>query len=145
MANWCDNTLTVKPEDVLTDILTQYVRKHNKTKESLFDFEKIIPISVSDRGEKWHKECLEKWGTKWCPNDIMCDGISLSFTTAWTPPIPIIRKLASLYPSAQFTLEYHEPEMQIHGVYSARMENNQIIENNIPWEKIMENLPKLSS
>jgi hypothetical protein len=50
-----------------------------------------------------------------------------------------------LYPSAQFTLEYHEPEMQIHGVYAAQMENSQIIENNISWEKLMENLSKLSS
>jgi hypothetical protein len=144
MPNWCENTLTVKPENVMEDILTLYVRKDEKSKNNFFDFEKITPISSLDENENWYNECIEKWGTKWCPEIIMCQGGYMSFSTAWTPPIPIVRKLATLYPSAQFTLEYSEPEMELRGVYSAQMKNGQIVENNTSWEKIIKNLSKLS-
>ena len=145
MANWCDNKLTVKPKNIMDDILTKYVRKDEESKENLFDFEKIIPITARCRNDNWHDECIVKWGTKWCPNNIVCHSDYLSFATAWTPPIPIVKKLADLYPSAQFILEYCEPEMEIRGVYSARMENGQIIETNVSWKEIIEKLSKLSS
>jgi hypothetical protein len=142
MANWCDNTLTVKPKNIMDDIIKKYVRKDKKSEDNFFDFEKIIPIDARRRNENCHDECIVKWGTKWRPDNIICYSDRMVFATAWTPPIPIVKKLAGLYPSAQFTLEYCEPEMEIRGVYSVRMENGQIIENNASWEEIIEKLAK---
>jgi hypothetical protein len=143
MANWCENILTVKPKNILTNIFTQYVCKTDTSKNNFFDFQKIIPIDISDQNENWYKECYEKWGTKWCPDNIICNDSYLSFATAWTPPIPIVRKLAELYPDAQFTLEYNEPEMEIHGIYSIKTEEGRVIEDNTHWEKIIEKMSEL--
>ena len=56
MPNWCKNTLTVKPENIMKDILTHYVRKDEKSKYSFFDFERIIPIHTFDNDEIRHKD-----------------------------------------------------------------------------------------
>jgi hypothetical protein len=138
MPNWCENTLMVKSDNVMTDILTHYICRDEKSKGNFFDFEKIIPIHTLDNDELRHKECTEKWGTKWRPYNIVCRCDHMVFTTAWTPPIPIIRKLATLYPSVQFILEYSEPEMGIQGIYSAQMEKGQIIENKASWEEFID-------
>jgi len=66
----------------------------------------------------WYSWRLNNWGTKWNINnsclsvDLRKEGdeyiASLSYDTAWTPAIPIIKKLATMFPKLKFDLEYSE-------------------------------------
>jgi hypothetical protein len=86
----------------------EYVRKYNTDKDG-----------YNSRGYDW---CNDNWGTKW---EIRPDNISveedddreaiISFATAWSPPEPIIKKLAELYPTLRFVLEYWEGSMCFQG------------------------------
>jgi hypothetical protein len=65
-------------------------------------------------GYEW---CTRHWGTKWdaceqgdvAPGSL--DGVrraDLSFSTAWTPPLPVIRELGRRFPGVRFRLKYWE-------------------------------------
>lgn len=70
----------------------------------------------NDGGYSW---CLKNWGTKW---DAKCEGnqweweqeddefssVSVSFDTAWGPPLPVIRELIEKFPDCKFELHYYE-------------------------------------
>lgn len=49
----------------------------------------------------WYDWCREHWGTKWnaCDCEIV-DADTIKFQTAWSAPIPVIDKLAEMYPEA---------------------------------------------
>ena len=62
----------------------------------------------------WYEWRLSKWGTKWDAYDVyinkkMRDYISLSFDTAWCPPIKYYDALANKYPLLTIEAEYSEP------------------------------------
>lgn len=58
--------------------------------------------------------CREKWGTKWnAYNQDVAPTIKphsrqYTFTTAWSPPEPVIKKMSELYPTLRFTCEWSE-------------------------------------
>ena len=77
----------------------------------------------------WYDWHVDNWGTKW---DASCDDrkieddlpkdwkdydddkvceINYYFETAWSPPIPIVKKLLEKYPKLNITLYYYEPGM----------------------------------
>jgi len=64
----------------------------------------------------WYDWRVKNWGTKWNAD---CSGSSyqekdgksiygLSFSTAWSPPEPVIRELAKQYPELLIQLRYYE-------------------------------------
>ena len=62
----------------------------------------IIPMNESllDGGD-WYEWRLENWGTKWDIYDTHCNRIdantlSMTFYTAWSPPIPVYDKLTDM-------------------------------------------------
>ena len=121
MPNHCVNTLYL-PENAVTEIAEKYIGK-NERGESVFDFEKIIPIGdVPD----WHGQRREKWGTKWIGYDLSIGKTYISFLTAWSPPIPIVGKLAELHPEITFHLDYHEPGMGFRGEATARWNDGEV-------------------
>lgn len=74
-------------------------------------------------GFEW---CRENWGTKWdtCSVSVITQSewdIIYKFTTAWTPPLPVVDRIAEMYPANTFTLEYYERGMEFCG--SVRWEN----------------------
>ena len=100
-----------------------------------FDFNKIIPMPESlnitspaqNEEEKsaykknvkmyghgnWYDWSCDEWGTKWnaCDtyiNDTQDDYFDFSFSTAWSPPIPILYALSEKYPLLRFDTEYEE-------------------------------------
>jgi hypothetical protein len=44
----------------------------------------------------WYEWCIANWGTKWNSYSVDFDGDSISLQTAWSPPCPVIEKLAKL-------------------------------------------------
>jgi hypothetical protein len=110
-------------------IISNYIRK-NERGENIFDFERIVPIGdVPD----WHEQRLEKWGTKWVGYDVSIGEESINFFTAWTPPIPIIRKLAELHPELIFRLEYYETGRAFRGIVTAKWHDGDVLLEDKNW------------
>ena len=124
MPNHCSNTL-VLPKKAMSVIVEKYVGME-RNGERVFDFERIAPVGeVPD----WYERCIEKWGTKWLGYDLCVGETSLQFLTAWSPPIPIIGKLAELHKDTEFRLEYHEPGMGFCGVATAKWQDGEVVIN----------------
>lgn len=86
-----------------------YIKKHPKPEDG-----------YNHGGRDW---CVMSWGTKWGASDVCVDlddgGFSLFyvFHTAWSPPIPIIRKMGEMFPKLRFRLEYDESGMAFRGEF----------------------------
>ena len=122
MPNHCCNTLYLNT-DSLALIVKTYVRKDSNNQD-IFDFELIEPVGdVPD----WYEKRLDKWGTKWAGYDLQIGENRIDFYTAWTPPIPIIKKLAELHKDFVFQLEYYEIGIAFYGLATAKWENGEVL------------------
>ena len=118
MPNHCQNYLLV---DGKTEAVEQFM-KTVKSTEAPLDFGRII-MSHSERPTK-------EWGTKWNAYRIHTPSIRLcypgseysevlyAFQTAWSPPIPVIKKLIEMFPDCSITCTYFEQGMQYCGEIS---------------------------
>jgi hypothetical protein len=116
-------------ELTLPVITGNYIRK-DENGNDFFDFERIVPIGdVPD----WYHQRLEKWGTKWVGYDLSIGDSAISFFTAWTPPVPIIEKLAELHPEMIFRLEYYETGNAFRGIVTAYWQDGEVILEDNNW------------
>lgn len=57
----------------------------------------------------WYDWCVANWGTKWGAYDVDYDGKAcIRFDSAWSPPIPAIRTISEMFPTATFELAFAE-------------------------------------
>ena len=129
MPNHCCNTLAMSAA-TLPVILKNYIRK-NEQGLRIFDFEKIEPV---ENKPDPHLERIDKWGTKWVGYDLSIGESSIDFYTAWSPPLPIIKKLAELHKDLVFRLEYFEAGMAFRGVYTARWQGDEVLVDDENWD-----------
>jgi hypothetical protein len=128
MPNHCCNTL-VMANDPLPLIIEKYIGK-DENGHDFFDFERIVPVGdIPD----WHEQRLEKWGTKWVGYDLSIGESAVSFFTAWTPPVPVIAKLAELHPDLIFRLEYYETGMAFRGIVTAWWQDGEVVLEDNNW------------
>jgi len=138
MPNHCFNSLSMSEGD-LSAIVKNYVREDEKG-ELIFDFEKIEPIgNVPD----WYEQRMNKWGTKWIGYDLNIGGSILDFYTAWSPPVPIIKKLAELHKDIAFRLEYYELGCAFRGVATAEWQDGEVLLDDQCWEITEKDLEEL--
>jgi hypothetical protein len=117
-------------EETLPTILRNYVRE-GKNGEKTFDFERIVPIGdVPD----WYKQRIQKWGTKWVGYDLNIGKSIMDFFTAWSPPIPVIKKLAELHTALVFRLEYYELGNAFRGVATAKWGGGEVLLEDNCWD-----------
>jgi hypothetical protein len=129
MPNHCCNTLIMSEAD-LPVIIQNYISK-NEQGDHIFDFEKIIPVGdVPD----WYEQRINKWGTKWVGYDINIGESIMDFFTAWSPPVPVIKKLAELHKDMVFRLEYYETGNGFRGVATASWQNGEVLFEDDYWE-----------
>ena len=74
-------------------------------------------------GYEW---CCNNWGTKWGTYDgsgvdRRTRSFSVRFNSAWSPPTPVVDKLATMYPALKFSLDSYECGAAYH--YVGRWEN----------------------
>ena len=117
MPNWCWNHLEVMCTEEHVAELQKFVEKSTKATKEQFSFEGTLPRG--DR-EDWYDWSCDNWGTKWdaCDpniNESEPQCFSVSFDTAWTPPIAWIQNIMDKYPNLEFSLEYDEPGMAYGG------------------------------
>jgi hypothetical protein len=129
MPNHCSNCLIVSAE--MLEIIRENYIAQDKNGEDIFDFEKIIPIGDVPDG---YKQRVEKWGTKWVGYDLSIGTTCIDFFTAWSPPIPIIKKLAELHKGFIFKLEYHELGMAFRGIAAAQWQDGEVLLDDRYWD-----------
>lgn len=146
MPNWCWNELSVIGNKSDTNAFLKAVKskkspfdfnKVTPTPKELVD----TPASYGDKDKKLHEANVKKygfanwydfqianWGTKWnngddvqiteypAPKKGLSHEIVLGFTTAWSPPEPIVIKLGTMFQDLTFELKYDEPGMDFAGV-----------------------------
>jgi hypothetical protein len=92
----------------------------------------------------WYDFCVSNWGTKW---DVGADGyinfqdphnLSLSFDSAYSPPIDAYKKLESM--GFEIYALYFESGMMFCGTYGQGTDEFYNIEGNADWVK--ENIPE---
>jgi hypothetical protein len=123
MPNWCWNHLEVTGDEIQ---LREFVEKStiNIKENDEFSFEGTFP-----RGDRkdWYEWSINNWGTKWdaCESEILNNDInffSVSFESAWSPPIAWIDNIMQDFPDLCFILEYQELGMCFGGRLSAQYE-----------------------
>ena len=119
MPNWCMNKLTVSHDD--PSMLDRFVQAYNAGKVC----NEFIP-KPENLGDGWYGWCINNWGTKW---DIGSDNneahglkptvvgneATMTFDSAWSPPIGLYEKLHELGFSVEAT--YFEPGMAFCGIW----------------------------
>lgn len=74
-------------------------------------------------GYEW---CVENWGTKWNAKEPRVEEqyehegeltALVMFETAWSPPLPVVKKASELFPDLAFTLKYFEAGAAYNGRY----------------------------
>jgi Ferredoxin-like domain in Api92-like protein len=61
----------------------------------------------------WYDWSIENWGTKWNAygqNDKRNTHSEIYFETAWSAPVPVIKKLSELFPHVEFELTYADED-----------------------------------
>jgi hypothetical protein len=92
MPNSCYNTITISSEEQTTiDFL----------RNSEFLFEKIRPLPEYEK-ENWYDWQINNWGTKWDRYNYKLGisgklGFVAYFTTAWSPPIELLKYIVDKY------------------------------------------------
>ena len=96
--------------------LRQELNKDGSVFYETYDF----PDGKND--DRWYHWNIQNWGTKW---DITADSVNIEsydseqleieFSTAWSPPEPICKKLRQMFPDLSFSWFYDEPGMEFAG------------------------------
>jgi hypothetical protein len=120
-------------------IIKNYIGKDGRG-QGFFDFERIVPIGDAPG---WYEERLEKWGTQWAGYDVSIGEDSISFFTAWSPPIPVIGKLAELHKDLVFRLEYYETGTAFRGVVTAKWRDGEVMVEDSSWNMTDEDFKEL--
>jgi len=136
MPNWCNNVLILNEDsnDSILKVLKDYIDENGN-----LVFDRIMPMPEELRGttsptpddmnedtkkqlilkygaDNWWDWCVQNWGTKWEPDCISADDGHVSFSTAWSPPIGIVKQLSKLT-GRNFRLTYIEEGMDFCGEY----------------------------
>lgn len=140
MPNYCDCDLYIEGSKEDVTRLVAMVASHDRC----FDFDRIIPYPAhfaerdADRERLSPEDFLAKYGSRddgfnsggyeWCTANRgtkwnACDPVILKdtggplfrFKTAWAPPLPVIKRLAELFPEVTISLEYFEQGMEFCG------------------------------
>ena len=132
MPNWCSNELIVKGNKESIDTLLSLI----ESDELSFDFEKVIPLpeGIKQDSEDGFYFRLNNWGTKWRLEEDSTsidrwsdENVSIRFDTAWSPCLPIVTRLAEMFPILRFEYTYQEEGMDFSGF--ATFENGELIDS----------------
>ena len=134
MPNWCSNDLVItgKPK-MLNKLLKQVTTTASEAGDEAtsFDFNKVIPRPAN---VDWYSWSIENWGTKWnaCDISFLSNGdwldhyddstwesgeVTITFQTAWSPPVPVLTQLSKDNPSVKIVHKFYETGAGFYGTY----------------------------
>jgi len=98
--------------------------------ETRLSYHRFIPVPLKIQAEEYgaypksigYKWCCKNWGTKWDAYDISLEThdykygeIEYSFTSAWSPPEPVIAEMARQFPHLEFQHTFFERGAEFSG------------------------------
>lgn len=120
MPNWCYNNLTITGEKENLDRIKFHLEDIEKKDDStpgifmaLVGRDQSIELNEYENGG-WYDANISYWGCKWDVSydesgvEYNDDSITMSFQTAWSPPINFIQHLGYLF-NVECELYYEEP------------------------------------
>jgi len=120
MPNWCYNHLTITGEKTNLDRIKfrlEDIEEKDNVSPGIFmalvGRDQSIDLHEYENGG-WYDSNVSYWGTKWDVSynesgvEYNDDTITLSFQSAWSPPIPFIQHLGRLF-NVECELYYEEP------------------------------------
>jgi len=160
MPNWCDNTLELRHEDPAMikrakeafeagRLLDEFIPVPQQLKDTRAGFygkdtyEQELLEATEALNVKWFKHknwwdfCVQEWGTKW---DVGRDGyintedpnyLSLSFQSAWSPPIDAYAKLLDM--GFEVYALYYESGIGFCGCFDQGIDDCYSIDGNSKW------------
>lgn len=77
----------------------------------------------------WYDWAIQNWGTKWSAAEVTVDAAagSITFDTAWAPPLVAIDTISTMFPRVTFTLAYAEGGAGFYGTMV--FENGTLVES----------------
>jgi hypothetical protein len=133
MPNWCQNKLTVQSYDgdaVLSFIQSNALEGRDPDANKL-SFSRALPIPPELLDENADRNAVSIWQAKnWGVNWDACDVgqwqhgqaklgaryATIHFETAWSPPVPWLRRVGELHPMVDLRLEFSESGMGFQGI-----------------------------
>ena len=115
MPNHCKNILAITSDNA--GLLQSLMDELKQADGYEVDFlSKLVPFTEETNYVWDYDWCVENWGTKWDIFDVTYaslegDTLTISFSTAWSPPIPAVEKAADTY-GFVWTLSWLEEEEQ---------------------------------
>lgn len=84
----------------------------------------------------WYEWAPQNWGTKWNAYDFENvsnkDSVdSMTFHTAWSAAIPVLKKLSAMYPDASFQFEWADEDIG-YNLGSMTVHNGEVTESYLP-------------
>jgi hypothetical protein len=121
LASGCPSALKLLPTRLLRRIF-EFASASEPRPDSL-DFECAVPYpsewDQSQRDKEWYHFNVSNWGTKWNASDVSADvfgcSVTYDFSTAWSPPLEWLQRLAVKHPTARIRLCYGEGGCDISG------------------------------
>ena len=98
-----------------------YILKHAKYEPPqekeivrLFTPEEEAELEVIGHRD-WYSWSVANWGTKWNASHVQVDEgpgyVEIAFDTAWSPPLPVLRKMVAMFPKLAFDCRWrHEDD-----------------------------------
>jgi Ferredoxin-like domain in Api92-like protein len=121
---WIQERCGGRPAGTREDVWNAYVDQRagfGETEATLMAVADRYRQNLDDYGSlDWYAWACTEWGTKWgdCKTRIVHVGprrVDFAFECAWTPPTRGLHKIAGLFPSLTFTLNYWERGIGIQG------------------------------
>ena len=88
------------------------------SKRRCLSFEQFVPMPEVEEAN-WYNWNCNNWGTKWDASDPNVIDIpsatTYEFSTAWSPPLPVIIAAAKQFPKLTFDLRYWESGIGFQG------------------------------
>ncbi len=101
MPNHCKNILVITSDNA--GLLQSLLNELKQADSYEVDFlSKLVPFTEETNYVWDYDWCVENWGTKWDIFDVTYaslegDTLTISFSTAWSPPLPAVEKAADTY------------------------------------------------
>lgn len=90
-------------------------RQDSYIKDDIFLFGKTVLENIQNYGSAdWYSWSCDNWGTKWNSYDYLGQDVGsceMQFSTAWSPPHPVIRKLSEMFPNIAIRHKWADEDM----------------------------------
>lgn len=109
---------------------------NEEAKKLGFDYKDVPKDSYNSGGHGW---CCDKWGTKWGFYEVDLYLISKNrleyrFETAWSPALPVLKKMIKLFPELSFEYRFFDEGGNYWGLYR-KIPGQKFFEESCEYEK----------